>query len=130
MRKHGISAFIPVQNVGHIIRDCLESVAWVDEIFVVDAFSTDDTVQVCRQFPNVTVVQHEYENSGRQRTWGMPQVAHEWVLIIDSDERCSPGLRKEIEGILSLDETPYDCYRVNIRTLFYGRMLKHKTYLG
>jgi len=97
MRKNKISAFIPVQNVEDIIEDCLKSITWVDEIFIVDAFSNDRTVEFCRKFPNVKIVQHEYENSGAQRTWGMPNVSNEWVLIIDSDERCTPELKAEIE---------------------------------
>jgi glycosyltransferase involved in cell wall biosynthesis len=130
MRKHKVSAFIPVQNVEDIIEECLKSIAWVDEIFIVDAFSTDRTVEICRKYPNVKIVQHEYVNSGLQRTWGMPQVAHEWVLIIDSDERCTPRLREEIETILAADDIPFDGYKVNIRTRFYGRLLSHKTHLG
>jgi len=130
MRKHKISAFIPVQNVEDIIEDCLNSITWVDEIFIVDAFSTDRTVEICKRYPNVKILQHEYVNSATQRTWGMPQVANEWVFIIDSDERCTPRLKEEIEKILSLDEIPYDGYKVTIKTQFYGKLLSHKTHLG
>lgn len=130
MRKHKVSAFIPVQNVEDIIEDCLKSITWVDEIFIVDSFSTDRTVEICKKFPKVKPVQHEYINSGEQRKWGMPQVAHEWVFIIDSDERCTPELRKEIEKILSMDDIPYDGYNVPIKTKFYGKLLYHDTFLG
>lgn len=129
-RKHKLSAFIPVQNVEDIIEACLESIQWIDEIFIVDAFSTDKTLEICRKYPNVKIVQHEYENSGAQRVWGMPQVAHEWVLIIDSDERCTSELRKEIERILSMEEIPFDGYNVYIKTKFFGKLLYHDTYLG
>ncbi len=130
MRKHKVSAFIPVQNVEDIIEECLRSITWVDEIFIVDAFSTDRTVEICKKYPKVKVVQHEYINSGQQRTWGMPQVAHEWVFVIDSDERCTPELQKEIEAILSMDEIPYEAYKLRIKTEFYGKLLNHKVYLG
>lgn len=129
-KRRKLSAFVLVQNVEDIIEDCLESIRWVDEIFIVDAFSTDRTLEICRRYPNVRIVQHEYENSGAQRAWGMPQVAHEWVLIVDSDERCTPQLRQEVECILSLDEIPFDGYNVHIRTWFFGRLLRHSTYLG
>ena len=130
MRKHKLSAFIPVQNVEDIIKECLDSITWVDEVLIVDAFSTDKTVEICQQYPNVKIVQHEYINSGEQRLWGMPQVAHDWVLVIDSDERCSPELREAIEEILSQDTIAYDGFLVKIKTKFMGKILKHPTYLG
>jgi glycosyltransferase involved in cell wall biosynthesis len=130
MRKHKLSAFIPVQNVEDIIEECLESIKWVDEIFIVDSFSTDKTLDICRKFPNVKIVQHYYENSGAQRVWGMPQVSNEWALIIDSDERCTPELRKEIEKILTLDEIPFNGYQIYLKTKFLGKIQNHDRYLG
>lgn len=130
MRKHKISAFIPVQNVEDIIEDCLKTITWVDEIFIVDAFSTDRTVEICKKYPKVKVVQHEYINSGEQRKWGMPQVAHEWIFVIDSDERCTPALQKEIETVLSMDTIPFDAWKIRLKTEFYGKLLDHKVYLG
>lgn len=130
IRKHKLSAFIPVQNVEPMIRQCLDSITWVDEVFIVDAFSTDRTVEICKEYPNVKIVQHEYENSGAQRSWGMPQVTHNWVFIIDSDERCTPALRREIEKILSQGEIQYDGFLVSLKTLFFGRLQNHDRYLG
>lgn len=130
MRKHKLSAFIPVQNNEDMIKATLDSITWVDEVFIVDGFSTDKTVEICRSYPNVKLVQHEYINSGEQRSWGMPQVAHDWVFIIDSDEICTPELRDAIEEILSQDKIIYDGFLVKIKTKFMGKVLKHSTYLG
>ena len=130
MDRRKLSAFLPVQNVEDIIIDCLDSIIWVDEVFIVDSFSTDKTVEICKRYPNVKLVQHEYINSMEQRMWGMPQVAYNWVFIIDSDEQCTPALRKEIEQILSSDEISYDGFLVHIRTEFMAKLLKHDTYLG
>ncbi|SVD30744.1 uncharacterized protein METZ01_LOCUS383598, partial [marine metagenome] len=49
MKKRPLSASIPVQNVEDIIEKCLESIKWVDEIFIVDAYSTDRTVEICNR---------------------------------------------------------------------------------
>ncbi|MBC8383151.1 MAG: glycosyltransferase family 2 protein [Candidatus Cloacimonetes bacterium] len=130
MRKNKISAFIPVQDVEDIIEDCLKSITWVDEIFIVDSFSKDRTVEICRKFPNVKIVQHEYENSGAQRTWGMPKVSNEWVLIIDSDERCTSELQAEIEKILAIEKIPFDGYLVYLKTKFFGKIQNHDRQLG
>ena len=128
--KRKLSAFIPVQNVEDIIEECLESIKWADEIFVVDAFSTDKTLEICNRYSNVKIVQHEYKNSGAQRSWGMPQVSHDWVLIIDSDERCNRQLKIEIEKILSEEKINVDGYWVSIKTKFLGKLQNHDRALG
>jgi glycosyltransferase involved in cell wall biosynthesis len=130
MRKHKVTAFIPVQNVEDVIEECLKSVTWADEILIIDAFSTDKTIEICRKFSNVRILQHEYLNSASQRSWGMPQASHEWVFIIDSDEQCTPALHDEIEKILSIEKIPCNGYRVHLKTMFFGKLLKHDTHLG
>ena len=128
--KRKISAFIPVQNVEEIIEECLESIKWVDEIFIVDAFSTDSTLKICKKYSNVKIVQHKYENSGAQRMWGMPKVSNDWILIIDSDERCNKNLQFEIEKLLSLKKINVDGFWINIRTKFLGKIQNYDRYLG
>ena len=128
--KRKLSAFIPVQNVEDIIEECLESIKWADEIFIVDAFSTDKTVEICHRYPNVKIVQHEYKNSGAQRSWGMPQGAHDWVFIIDSDEKCNDVLRIEIQNILSKDTIEVDGFWVPIKVKFLGKLQHHDRALG
>lgn len=130
MRKHKISAFIPAQDVERIIEDCLKSITWVDEIFIVDGFSTDNTIEICKRYPNVKIVQHEYENSGAQRMWGMPQVKHDWIFVIDSDEICTPELQNRIEEILSSDPPQFNGYRVRIKSKLLGKIQNHDHYLG
>jgi len=130
MSTRKLSAFIPVQNVDEIIEDCLESIKWVDEIFIVDGFSDDKTLDICKGYPNVKIVQHKYENSGAQRSWGMPQVTHDWIFIIDSDERCNMELRNEIQAVLSQDKISVDGFWVSIKTKFLGKLQNHDRYLG
>ena len=60
----------------------------------------------------------------------MPQVANEWVLIIDSDERCTPELQTEIEKILSMETITFDGYLVYLKTKFLGKIQHHDRYLG
>lgn len=87
-----LTALIPCRNESANIRDCLESVKWVDEIFVVDSFSTDDTVDICRQYTD-RVVQHEYISPALQKNWAIPQATHPWVLIVDADGRAGTCAR-------------------------------------
>jgi glycosyltransferase involved in cell wall biosynthesis len=90
-----ISVLLPTFNNAEIIRATLESIRWADEILVVDSFSTDGTLDICREF-GARIIQHEYIQSSRQKNWAIPQCAHEWVLQIDTDEVLETGAREEI----------------------------------
>ena len=90
-----ISVLLPTFNNAEIIRETLQSIEWADEILVVDSFSTDGTLDICREF-GARIIQHEYIQSSRQKNWAIPQCAHEWVLQIDTDEVLEAGAREEI----------------------------------
>ena len=98
LRSH-ISAIVPTYNESASIRACLQSVSFADEILVVDSFSTDDTVAIAREL-GARVVQREYGYSAQQKNWAIPQAAHEWILLVDADERVTPELKEEILGVM------------------------------
>ena len=100
-----ISVLLPAFNNAEIIRATLESIRWADEILVVDSFSTDGTLDVCREY-GARIIQHEYIQSAKQKNWAIPQCAHEWVLQIDSDEVLEPGAKEEI--LRRIAEAPPD----------------------
>ncbi len=118
-----ISALIPCYNSADVIGPCLESVAWADEIFICDSFSTDATLEICRRYTD-RIVQHEYVNSAAQKNWAIPQARHEWVLIVDTDERVSPELRREIERALRPD-TPYAGFKIPRLNHVFDRPIRH-----
>ncbi len=128
MARATITALIPAGNEEANIADCLASVAWADEIFVVDSFSADRTVELARA-AGARVVQHEYVNSATQKNWALPQVATDWVLIVDADERVTPGLRDEILALLEADARGappvMDGYRVGRLNHFLGRRVRY-----
>ena len=118
-----ITALVPAFNEEESLRDCLASVRWADEIFVVDSHSRDRTLEIAREF-SARVVQHEYVNSAAQKNWAIPQASHPWVLLVDADERVTPELREEIRRIL--EEGPrFDGYRIRRANHFLGRRMKH-----
>jgi glycosyltransferase involved in cell wall biosynthesis len=117
-----ITALLPVYNCEKTIRACLESVKWVDRIFVVDSFSTDRTLEICREYTD-WIVQHEYVNSATQKNWAMDQISTEWTLQIDSDERLEPELSEEIMATLSAGGQA-DGYRTRIKNLVWGKWVK------
>ena len=80
------TAVIPTGNEEHNIHDVLESVSFADEIMVVDSFSTDKTIEIAKQHTDF-IIQREYENSASQKNWAIPQATHDWILLVDADER-------------------------------------------
>ena len=89
-----ISAVITTLNEERNIADCVESVLWCDEVVVVDSFSTDRTPEVARSYEKVRFLQRPYMGSASQKNWAMDQTQHEWILILDADERCTPSCRR------------------------------------
>lgn len=122
-RRPPISAIVTTYNEEHNIGDCLRSLAWCDEVMVVDSYSTDRTVEIIRQFPDVELYQRTYHGSAAQKNWAIERATHEWILIFDADERCTDALRAEIEGILA-GEPRYDNYTIRRRVYFLGKKIR------
>lgn len=123
--RQTIAAVIPTFNVADLLDGALRSVAWCDQIIVVDMFSTDHTADVCQRFPNCRLFRRRgyiYENFN----FGMEQADTDWILRIDSDERVSPALRDEILALLSrpADATPHAAYTAPMVVYLFGRQLK------
>jgi glycosyltransferase involved in cell wall biosynthesis len=118
-----ISILLPTFNNELIIRDCLESVKWADEILVVDSFSRDRTLDICREY-GARIIQHEYIQSAKQKNWAIPQCSHEWVLQIDSDERVEPVLQEEICQVLTNPPNNIDAYRISFKIYALGQWVK------
>jgi glycosyltransferase involved in cell wall biosynthesis len=118
-----ISAIVTTYNEEQNIAGCIESLLWCDEILVVDSFSTDRTPEIVRGFPRVRFFQRTYFGSASQKNWAMDQVSHEWILIFDADERCTPELQREIENLLATDPV-HDGYTIKRRVHFINRVIR------
>ena len=93
--REKISACITAGNEEEKIRRCLESVTWADEILVVDSFSKDATVEICKEYTD-KVLQHEWLGYIGQKNLIKDLAKTTWILFIDADEEISPDLRDEI----------------------------------
>jgi glycosyltransferase involved in cell wall biosynthesis len=115
--RPAISAIVVCFNEEENIGACLESLRWCDEIVVVDAFSTDRTVEICRQFTD-RVLQRAWSGYRDQKEFAHSQATREWVLLVDADERVTPGLQDEIRRALQSDGGAYAGYAIP-RLVFY-----------
>lgn len=117
-----ITGIVTCFNRENEIEQCLESISWVDELIVVDSFSTDRTVELAKKYADV-FLEHEYLSAAAQRNWTIPRASHPWILIIDSDEVMPEELRDEIQE--ELKNPLFERYRVFRRGIFLGRKMKH-----
>ncbi len=119
-----VTAIIPSFNEEHNIVQAIASVEWCDEIIVVDSFSTDNTVSLAKK-NGATVVSHEYIHSAAQKNWIIPQAKHEWIFLLDADERTSPKLIDEIEKLLAKPEQMADSYWIHRENHFLGKKINY-----
>jgi glycosyltransferase involved in cell wall biosynthesis len=119
-----ISAVVMIYNEEAQIRQCLETIKWVDEIVICDSFSTDRTLEICREYTD-KIFQHKFDNFGDQKRWLSDKPSHEWVLFVEADERFPKELCAEIRSHLAADEG-YDGYWMDYKNFVLGKEMKGK----
>lgn len=118
-----ISALIITFNEERNIERCLNSLKdVVDEIVVVDSFSTDKTEEICSKF-NVRFIQHAFEGHIQQKNFAIDSADNDWVLSLDADEALSEELKQSIFKVKKAPE--FKGYRMNRLTNYCGHWVKH-----
>lgn len=120
------SIYILTHNEEIDIAACIESAMLSDEIIVVDSISSDRTIEIAQQYP-VRIVQHPFETHGRQRTWMLRELEtkHEWVYILEADERMTPELFQEC--LQAINSQEYIGYYVAERVIFMNQWIRRST---
>jgi glycosyltransferase involved in cell wall biosynthesis len=121
--RRQLSVIVTTFNEEINVAECLESVLWADEILLVDSFSTDATVEIARRYP-IRVEQREYFGSAAQKNWSLDRVSHEWVLIIDADERVPDPLAEEILRTLA-EEPSVNGFYIRRENVFIDKVIRH-----
>lgn len=112
--KAPISVLIITLNEETHMRELLTDLDFADEVIVVDSYSKDRTKEIALSFPNVTFIEHPFQNFTAQRNFAIDRARNNWILFIDADERLTPELKQEILDTVRRDE-PVNAY------LFYRR---------
>jgi glycosyltransferase involved in cell wall biosynthesis len=120
-----ISAAIIVYNEEENISQLCETVAWADEIVIVDSASTDRTVEISREYTD-KVFQREFRGFQDKHEYADSMTTSDWIFWIDADERLSPELRASIEALRKKNENELAAgYRIARRTWYEGRWIMH-----
>jgi glycosyltransferase involved in cell wall biosynthesis len=118
-----ISATLITYNEEHNIAGALESLAWADEIVVVDSGSRDATLEICRRFTD-RIIHRGWTGYVDQKNFAVEQARHDWIFSLDADERSSPQLRSEIQE-LARKGFRNPGYKIPRAALFMGRWVRH-----
>jgi len=124
--RETISAVIMTMNCESLVEGTLKSVAgWVDEIVIVDGYSTDRTVEICRRYTD-KIVQNKWDRVRfcTERNLGTANATSDWCLHIDPDERATPAFRDALLNILR-QRTAYNAFEFRKKNFFFGHWMRH-----
>ena len=120
-----LTALIPVGNEIHNIEEVIASVDFADEILVVDSFSTDGTFEKAKTLAD-KVIQREFDTYSQQKNWAIPQAKHDWILLVDADERVTKELKEEILEVLKdSGKENAVAYWIGRKNHFMGKQIKY-----
>lgn len=119
-----LTVLIPCKDERRHIRACIESVrSFAHEILVADSGSRDGTLEIVREL-GCRVIEREYITDADFKNWAIPQASHEWVLVVDADERITPALAAEIRELLA-GRPPHEAYELKRDLYFLGHRINH-----
>ena len=122
MSKIPVSVAIVTKNEARNIKDALESVKDFDDIVVVDAFSSDNTTEICREYTE-RVYEHEWQGYAAQKQTALDHAKNDWVLILDADERVTPELKQEIMDKVA--ENALSGFYIPRKNFFLGKWIRN-----
>lgn len=123
-----ISVLILTLNESVNLGGCLDSIAWCDDVVVLDSLSSDDTVQIARA-RGARVVERAFDNYAAQRTYGLNEIdyKHAWILMLDADERATPELRDEMRRAVTQADGHVALFLMRRRDYLFGRWIRRSS---
>ena len=123
-----VSVMVFTLNEAVHLPSCLAAAAWCDDVIIVDSYSSDATEEIARAH-GARFFQHAFTGFGSQRNWALDNTGprHEWILILDADERITDELRHEMTRVLAATPERVGAYRVKRRFHMWGRWLRYSS---
>ncbi|WP_313114600.1 glycosyltransferase family 2 protein [Aequorivita sediminis] len=117
-----LTVIIPTFNEEAYLEDALFSVAFADEIIVVDSYSTDKTPEIAKKY-TTKFLQRRFDNFSNQKNFALNEATGDWVLFIDADERVTHSLEAEI--LETIENPKHGGYKINFPHFYMNRFLYH-----
>lgn len=110
------------------LPSCLDSLRWADDVVIVDSFSTDRTEAIARE-RGARFFQNRFTGFGSQRNWALDHCSpkHDWILVLDADERVPSDLAEEIARVTGTAPPTVGAYRLKRRFYMWGRWLRYSS---
>ena len=119
-----LSVVVITKNASEKLRACLESVTWADEIVIVDARSTDGTLDIAGEYSD-KIILSDFAGFAGERNKGADAATGDWILQLDADEVVTPAFRERMKKILSGDDGGYVSFKFRRRNIFLGKAMKY-----
>lgn len=119
-----LSVVMIAKNAADLLPDCLASVAWADEIVLLDSGSGDNTTEIARAAGAKVFVDTDWQGYGIQRQRAQSFATGDYVLMIDTDERVTPELQQSLLSVLATPQ-PGAVYSIARQNYFLGRFMRH-----
>jgi len=123
-----LSVIVVTKNEAHNISDCLQSVAFADEIIVFDSNSTDNTPEICRTYTPLVTVTPDWPGDGPQKNRALLVATGEWILCLDADERVTPALAEEIQHRIA--NTSHDAFSIPYQSHYCNKAIRFGDWRG
>jgi len=124
-----LSVTIITKNEESNIFTCLDRLRDFEEVILVDSESTDRTVEIAGQFPNVKAFINPWPGFAAQKNIAAGKATHDWILSVDADEEFTPALVAEIQEIFKNEELdPKTVFAIPLRDYMWGKMMRWGTY--
>lgn len=118
-----ITAIIPTLNEEFNIKDAIKSVSFADEIIVIDSFSDDNTIEIAKKY-KARIIQRQFDNFSSQKNYAINLAKHNWVYILDADERVNEELKNEILAAVQ-NSTNFVGFYIYRAFYFFDRKIKY-----
>ena len=124
-----LSVVVTVCNEAPLLKDCLESVKWADDIIIVDMYSTDGSEQIYRRYTDRVSYHSREIVADLSHNFGFAQARGDWLLKLDPDERVSSSLAHQIQDIMT-HETNYVAFRLPFKNFIFGKWIQYSGWQG
>jgi glycosyltransferase involved in cell wall biosynthesis len=119
-----ISGIVITHNEENNIRECLESIKWLNEIVIVDSQSKDNTLKIASEYTD-KIFSVDISNVTEKRKYALDKAKFEWVIFIDADERVTRELKQEILSLKSDEIRDINGFYINRKNYYFGKWIRH-----